>query len=103
MSRSKTLRVIAVIALLSVAVFAALPWLSCMTGSPVRFYTYPADDFFVLRGCTVGFVLPSTYPQEVSQRLYGITGGYWGNLFVAVACIVTAAYAALSRRSPARR
>lgn len=103
MSRSKTLRVIAVITLLSAAVFATLPWLSCMTASPVRFYTYPADDFFVVRGCTFGFVLPSTYPQDVSQHVYAFSGGYWGNVLVAVACIVTAVYATVSRRYPAAR
>ncbi len=60
MSRSNALRVIAVVGLLSAALFIALPWLGCVANARVFGGTSPDDYFFGPRLTTIG---PSSGPN----------------------------------------
>ncbi|HEY6957915.1 MAG TPA: hypothetical protein VI814_03740 [Candidatus Limnocylindria bacterium] len=94
MGRGKTLRVIAVIGLLSAAFFAVLPWLGCMAA---------ARGLGIVPGLRT-MLGPCTYLafRTIPGQDVGIPGfsypPYWGYLVVGVAYLVAAVYVAVNKR-----
>ena len=91
-SRRNTLRAIAVIALVSAAFFAALPWLGCSSWGRLNGTLAGYLDMMSL--CTFGFGIPN--PQ--AYGLPGFTGPYWGNALVGLAYLVGAVYVAFTKK-----
>ena len=82
-------------ALLLSALFAALPWLGCI--SSVRAAAFAIPNVSVMWDvCTfgTGFRSPTT-----GIDLPGFTSPYWGNLIVGIAYVVGALYLAFTKRS----
>lgn len=88
-ARRGPLRIALVALLLLAAFFAAAPWLGCVVALP--FWTVTP---FAVRACTLGDLA-----LRAGYGLPGFGGPYWGNLIVGVAFVVTALYAAFTKRA----
>jgi hypothetical protein len=92
--RHNTLRVVAVIGLVSAGFFASLPWLGCAFWGRINGTLTGYAD--MARLCTFGF--PGIPGPQYVYGLPGFTGPYWGNLIVGAAYLVAAVYVAVARR-----
>ena|SRR2546428_10726245 len=87
-----TIRLAAVVGLLSAAFWAALPWLGC-AWNPIT----KTVDLDSLRICTFGF--PGLPGPPTGYGVPGFVGPYWGNLIVGIAYAIAAAVVTLKARA----